>query len=164
MKKQKYIWILLAWLLMLAGCHRAASAWEVTLDIENTAYRVAEAAEFGITYNAASDFLMKTYGFDENSAASYQVLLGTMLDANRLALFEVADQDTRESVMAVAEKMKEEVQKNFGEDQPDLKAQAENARILEKGRYILFLSGKNGEAGEAEFLEIFSEQLNAIRK
>lgn len=130
---------------------------DIKLDMEQAVYELADAAEFEITYRADISFLKQQYELDESKITNSEALFGTILDANRAVLFEVSDKSSKEEANRVTKAIQEELKENFGEAMPLQKEQAENAKTIEKGNYILFLSGTNVQAGTEAFEKMFSQ-------
>lgn len=129
---------------------------DIRLPMEEAVYEIADAAEFEITYRADISFLTQQYELDESRITGCEALFGTVLDANRLLLVEVSDKAGREEAHRVANAIQDELKESFGDSMPLQKEQAENALIIEKGNYILFLSGNNVQAGTEAFEAMFS--------
>lgn len=159
MRRRLSLCLLCLLLLISAGCGTKTSgpdtASGIKLDLAETAYDLATAAGFETTYNADASFLSKDYSFDEAAVTGYKALFGTMLDANRLALFEVTDDDQRKAAKETAQKIGEQLKTSFSDDMPEQKAQAEAAQTVENGNYVLFISGVDVQAGVDAFNQLF---------
>lgn len=150
--------LLLLVLCITSGCKAGGGEKDVTvkLDLEDTVYQIAEAAGFETTYNADAGFLEKSYGLGVDQISGFKALFGTMLDANRLVLFEATDQQQKKAAMDTAAAIKKQLLDSFGEAMPEQRQLAEGAITMEMGDYVLFLSGTDVEAGKAVFETIFS--------
>lgn len=148
-------------LVSLAACSQGKKEDQlqnIKLDMEQAVYEIADAAEFEITYGADVSFLVQQYQLDEGKITSCNALFGTILDANRTILFEVSDPDGKEEATRVAKAVQDELKEIFGDTMPLQKEQAETAKLIEKGNYILFLSGTNVAAGTEAFEALFTQK------
>lgn len=138
-----------------AGKETEGPEYQIQLDLEEEAYRIAEAAGFETTYNADGDFLENAFGFQENRVSGFKALFGTMIDANRLVLFRAESKSQKEEARKTAEAIKNKLGKSFGDDMPEQKQAADAAVIVEHGNYVLLISGTGWEAGKETFDAMF---------
>lgn len=156
--KMKHLMIIVLACFLISGCTTKNKHENVNFDTEKVAYEMIEAADFGVTFNADASYLNKTYGFDENMVSEYKGIFGTMIDANRLLIFEASDMKHAEALRKVLEEIQENLKLSFKDYLPDVYEVAMNSEIIEKGKYIVFISSPNKEEAKKVFDEQFKEE------
>jgi ABC-type glycerol-3-phosphate transport system substrate-binding protein len=141
--------------LALAGC--GGKAVRSDLAAKDILTAAVEGTDLTVKMiDVADNQIIATYGIDLTKLEGYSVRISnSIVSANTIAVFKLKDEKDIVAVQNSVAKRKADMVATFQSYAPAESALAENAVMLTKGRYILFVVSKDAETAKAAFLKLF---------
>lgn len=159
MKKTLITVFALMMAIALAACSAKPKDTNVDFDVKKIGQEMMEAHwPGGMAFPMEDDIFKNMYEeLDLDKLSEYIGYTGTILDANRIFIFEVKEEKDVEEFKKLAETMREDVIRSFENYLPAPKVIAEASEVIVRGRYVLFVSLEEKEA----VIEQFNQQFEA---
>lgn len=158
--KKKVFLLLLSCLVILtmAGCQKKQEETQdsISIDMSETLYQIAKEAKFETTFEVEEDYLTQKYEWDSSKGIEVVGLFGSMLDTNRALLFQVETKEEKQVVLDYLVLLQEKLTATYLDEMTEEKAQIQQAKILNQGHYILFVSGINAQDAAHSFDQVFA--------
>lgn len=97
----------------------------------------------GMAFPYPLEQLVENGDLDGELVSEFAGIGGSMIDANRLMLFEVKDMKDIDAVLAVAKQQQEMLINSFKQYLPGPLVVAEASQVITRGKYVLFISHEN---------------------
>lgn len=162
MKKRIFLLLTLSCLLLFTGCQKKNSQQQelvakINLDMTDTLYQITLQAKFESTFEVDGDYLSTKYQWDGDNQIEVIGLFGSVLDSNRVLLFQVHTQQQKDTVFAYLPVLQEKLKATFFEGLDEEMKWLDSAITMDEGTYILFISGPNCQLGANQFDLLCSE-------
>lgn len=159
MKKTLIAAFALMMAITLAACSTKPKDTAVDFDVKKVGEEWMDAHwPGGMAFPMEDEMFQNMYEeLDLDKLNEYVGYTGTILDANRIFIFEVKDEKDVEEFKKLAETMREDVIRSFENYLPAPKVVAEASEVIVRGRYVLFVSLEDKEA----VIEKFNQQFEA---
>lgn len=155
---KRQIWKICLVLLLLVGCQsKDASKGElnkITLDVKEAMVQIASSSEFISTFEVTEDYFVENLSYEPQDGITVSGMFGSVLDANRVVIFEVTTEENKNYVLNYVEVMKSRIVDAMLDDMDAEKELIKNGLVLSEANYIVFISGEKAQTGSEAFQEL----------